>query len=234
MLRREAAAPGGPWRTSGEDLAVYPSLLSVYGLDEARPHNPLAPRDYVRVLYSAFGFSPARRYFSPLGNLGHPLLDFLNVRGLVSYSTRTGAPGFRPVPPTLDRIDAGELGTFRLLRNGDALPRIFVPTAADAIRADQIDEWVERMRDPRRVALFASEVGGWRPPALRFDPGSAVVESWRPGRIALRVALPHGGLIATSIPGPAGWSARTEGGKLDRVHVNGAFLGVLIPPGIEQ
>lgn len=234
MLRREAAAPGGPWRTSGEDLAVYPSLLSVYGLDEVRPHNPLAPRDYARVLYTAFGFSPARRYFSPLGNLGHPLLDFLNVRGLVSYSTRPGAPGFRPVPPTLDRIDAGELGTFRLLRNGDALPRIFVPTAADAIRADQIDDWVERMRDPRRVALFASEVGSWRPAPRRFDQGAVSIETWRPGRIALRLALEEGGLIATSIPGPAGWRARADGRELERVHVDGAFLGVRVPPGVER
>ena len=96
-LRREAAAPGGPWRSAGEDLAVYPSLLSVYGLDEVRPHNPLAPRDYARVLYTAFGFSPARRYFSPLGNLGHPLLDFLNVR----------APGVVLDPPGGARLPSG-------------------------------------------------------------------------------------------------------------------------------
>ena len=153
---------------------------------------------------------------------------------LVSYSTRPGAPGFRPVPPTLDRIDAAELGTFRLLRNADALPRIFLPTAADVIRDDQIDDWVERMRDPRRVALFASEVGGWRPAARRFEASAVAVESWRPGRIALRVALPEGGLIATSIPGPAGWRARVETGELERVRVDGAFLGVRVPAGVER
>ncbi|HVR30439.1 MAG TPA: hypothetical protein VMS86_13010 [Thermoanaerobaculia bacterium] len=244
-LRREAAAPGGPWRATGEDLAVYPSLLAVYGLDEPRPHNPLAPRDYARVLEAAFDFAPARRYFSPLANLDHPLLDYLGVRSVVSYSTRPGAPGYRPVPATLERIDVGELGTFRLLRNRDALPRVFVPTAADVVRADQLERWIASQRDPRRVALLDQEVEGWRPPARRWQPRSVEVVAWRPGRIQLRVAMPAGGLVATSIPGPAGWSARSgaaggasavgsAGARLERLRVNGAFLGIRVPPGVEE
>ena len=43
----------GPWRASGEDLAVYPSLLSgLWASTKCAPANPLAPRDYARVLYS--------------------------------------------------------------------------------------------------------------------------------------------------------------------------------------
>ena len=61
----------------------------------------------------------------------------------------------------------------------------------------------------------------------RSSPGA-------PGRIALRVALPEGGLIATSIPGPAGWRARAESGELERVRVDGAFLGVRVPAGVER
>jgi hypothetical protein len=48
------------------------------------------------------------------------------------------------------------------------------------------------------------------------------------------VALPEGGLIATSIPGPAGWRARAESGELERVRVDGAFLGVRVPAGVER
>jgi Bacterial membrane protein YfhO len=233
-LRREAAAPGGPWRATGEDLAVYPSLLPVYGLDEPRPHNPLAARDYARVLRAAFGFAPARSYFGRLAEIDHPLLDFLNVRSVVSYSTRPGAPGFRPAPATLERIDAGEHGTFRLLRNRDALPRVFVPTAAEALRADQIDDWIARLRDPRRVAIEIEEVGEWRPSPRRFDPRAVEVIEWRPGRIELRLGLPGGGLVATSIPGPDGWRARGADGDLETLRVNGAFLGIRAPPGVDR
>jgi hypothetical protein len=233
-LRRESSSAGGPWRVTGEDLATYPSLLPVYGLDEVRPHNPLAPRDYARVLRAAFGFAPARRYFGPFGNLDHPLLDFLNVRSVVSYSTRPGAPGWRPVPSTLERIDAGEHGTFRLLRNRDALPRIFVPTSAQALRDDQIDAWIEVLRDPRRVALRLDEVGEWRPAPRRFDARAVEVLSSRPGRIEIRVTIPGGGLVATSIPGPEGWRAAAGGDELERLQVNGAFLGVRVPAGTDR
>ena len=237
-LRRETAAPGGPWRTTGEDLAVYPSLLPVYGLDEMRPHNPLAPRDQAGVLRAAFDFAPARRYFGPLRRLEHPLLDFLNVKSVVSYSTRPGAAGYRPVPPTLERFDAGELGTFRLLRNREALPRVFVPAAVDVVRRDQLDAWVERLRDPRRVALDLGEAGEWRPAPRRWDPRAVEILAWRPGRIVVRVVAGRQGpppsaedrLIATSIPGPSGWRARASSGAvLETVRVNGAFLGVRVP-----
>jgi hypothetical protein len=90
------------------------------------------------------------------------------------------------------------------------------------------------MRDPRRVALFEGEVGGWRPAERRFDPSAVTVESWRPGRIELRVTLPAEGLVATSIPGPAGWRARAGGRELDRVRIDGAFLGVRVQAGTSE
>jgi hypothetical protein len=82
--------------------------------------------------------------------------------------------------------------------------------------------------------LFEDDVRGWRPTERRFDPGAVVVESWRPGRIALRATLPEGGLVASSLPGPAGWRARAGGSELDRVRIDGAFLGVRVPAGTSE
>jgi uncharacterized membrane protein YfhO len=42
-------------------------------------------------------------------------------------------------------------------------------------------------------------------------------------------------LLATSIPGPAGWRARAAGGpRLAELTVNGAFLGVVLPAGVSR
>ena len=111
--------------------------------------------------------------------------------------------------------------------------RSFRPAPISSVD-DQIDDWIVRLRDPRRVALYVDEAGDWRPPPRRFDADAVTVESWLPGRIALRVALAEGGLVATSIPGPAGWRARAGSVELATLHVDGAFLGVRIPPGVER
>ena len=233
MLQREASV-GGPWRSVGEDLAVYPSLLTVYGLDEVRSHNPLAPRSYLRVLREVFDFEPSRRYFSTFSKVDHPLLDFLNVRTVTSYSTRTGAPGWRPEPRTLQRFDAGEFGTFRLFRNPDALPRLFVAVGAEVLSRSQQAEWLAQLRDPRRVALFADEVGDWRPADRRWSPDAVEILEWQPGRARFRVAAGAGSLVATSLPGPKGWRAAAGSLDLEAVTVNGAFLGVRVPAGVEE
>lgn len=222
-------------RLAGEDLAMYPSLAVVYGFDEVRPHNPLAPRDYAGVLRNAFGFAPSRRYFGSFGNLDHPLLDFLAVEAVVSYSTRPGAPGYRRLPRTLDRFDAGEFGTFRLLRNPDPLPRAFVPTGVDVLRPDQLEEWIRRLDDPRRVALTVQDAGGWRPDPRRWRAETVRVLEWRRRRVRLAVDARGEVLLATSLPGPRGWRARAGAGRdLETMAVNGAFLGVRVPAGAAE
>src|SRR6185436_7655827 len=85
VIQAEAATPGGPWRAVGEGQNLFPSLQSVYGVDELRPHNPLVPMPYLRTLQAAFGFAPTTlNYFPSFGGIDHPFLDFLNVRVIAS------------------------------------------------------------------------------------------------------------------------------------------------------
>ena len=230
LLDRLAQEAGDPaaGRAAGADYLAYPGLLSVYGLADFRPHDPLARADYLRVLRAAFGFSPSmERYFSPVANLDHPLLDFLGVRAVV------GSPA---VPPsrTLLRIDEGRFTPYTLLRNPDALPRWFFPRQVAAIGRGDLERWIAAMTAARKVAVFRDEAGSWR----AVPDGPAVpdprVVSAVPGHVVLEV--PRGGeaLLASSVPFSSGWSARAGGRTLPTLHVDGAFLGVRLPAGVSR
>ncbi|HBL31143.1 MAG TPA: hypothetical protein DD490_30320, partial [Acidobacteria bacterium] len=219
-LRQEVEADG-PWRAVGEDYAVYPSLLAVYGVADIRPHNPLAPMTYLRDLRAAFGFHPTMlRYFAPLNGVGHPFLDFLNVRAVLWES-------YNPVPAGWPRIDDGST-RMRLYRNPDALPRWFIPTRIDTVEPADLDRWVAALDDGRRIAVFRGIENP--PPSV---PAAAAVRTLRAeaGRVDLQVEAPGGTVVATSLLQPRGWTARSAGRVLPKLVVNGAFLGVQVPPG---
>jgi hypothetical protein len=220
LFAREAGDPA-VWRGTGADFLIYPNLLSVYGVADLRPHNPLAPARYLRVLDAAFGFHPSMElYFAPLRNVDHPLLDFLGVRIV------TGSPA---VPPsrTLEAIDGGRFAPFTLLRNPDALPRWFFPRAVEVIRPGELDRWIAGLQDAHRVAVFSDEAGSWRPAGGESPPPRPLLT--KPGHVVLEI--PPGGerLLATSIVWSRGWSARLDSRSLPVLKVNGAFVGVRLP-----
>lgn len=222
LIQQEAASPGGPWRGVGEGQNMFPSLLPVYGVDELRPHNPLVPMPYLRTLEAAFGFAPTTlNYFPSFGGIDHPFLDFLNVRVVASS---IGSPPAR----TLERIDGGRFGPFRVYRNPDALPRWFLPAGAEVIREEDVERWIVSLKDPRRVAVFDPRAAAWVGPSRSPGPVSAVSKS--PGWIVLDVPGSGDRLLATSLPQPEGWKA----GGLETLVVNGAFLGVHVPAGASR
>src|SRR6185295_6432964 len=225
-LIRQAGEPA-TGRGAGGHLLLYPNLLPAYGVADFRPHNPLAPARYLRVLNAAFGFKPtAAEYFSPLGNLDHPLLDFLGVRVVL------GSPA---VPPsrTLERIDGGRFPPYTLLRNPDALPRWFLPAVVDVIERRQVAGWIAGMKAAERVAVFQDETGPWRPAAA----SSVLIPrpiALSPGHVVLDVPGDGERLLAASVVGPRGWSARAGGRDLKTLTVDGAFLGVRLPAGVSR
>ncbi|MFL6197332.1 MAG: YfhO family protein [Thermoanaerobaculia bacterium] len=211
-------------RGIGGDYLIYPNLLPVYGVADFRPHNPLAPARYLRVLKAAFGFYPTmNQYFSPVRNLDHPLLDFLGVRAVA------GSPA---VPPskTLRRFDRNRFPPFTLLRNPDALPRWFFPDAVDVIAPGDFEGWITRLTDARRVAVFSDEAGSWRP-ALRVEDAQPRPVLAEPGPVVLETPGAGERLLATSIVWSRGWRAYSRNRRLPVWIVNGAFVGVRIPEG---
>jgi hypothetical protein len=225
VIQQELA--GGPWRAVGEHYSVYPSILPLYGLAELRPHNPLAPVGQLAVLSAVFGFSPdSEEYFSAFGNVEHPLLDFLNVRVVVS---NWAMPAKQRLEGILEDLP------FILYRNPHALPRWFLPTAVETLAPRQLGDWLRRLEDGRRVAVEGPDAREEPHLAGPWDPAAVEALAERPGRVQLSVrGVGSPRLVATSIPGPDGWRARAPGGeRLATVRINGAFLGVRVPPGVE-
>ncbi|HKV11841.1 MAG TPA: YfhO family protein [Thermoanaerobaculia bacterium] len=221
------AGKGGPWRITGGGFIFYPSLGPVYGMAEVRAHNPMALKEPLDVLETVFAFKPeGRRYKSAFRRLDHPLLDFLNVRVVM-----TGEKA--PVPNTLERIDNGRLGPARLYRNPDALPRLFLAPQVRVRERAGILEALTTLRNPRRVFLASEEVGDWQPPRRPWNPAAVRVFRWTPGDIVMGVPREGEKLLASSLPFPSGWTAHAGGTTLRTVHVNYAYLGVIVPDGVE-
>ncbi|HEV8241189.1 MAG TPA: YfhO family protein [Thermoanaerobaculia bacterium] len=222
---------GGPWRAVAEDLLVYPSLLTVYDVAELRTHNPLAPREQLAVLRRAFGFAPGSAheiYFSRFGNVEHPLLDFLNTRVVLSNPYLSAKHRLRPVY-------GPDARAFLVLRNPDALPRWFLPTAAEVMPREKVLDWIAGMRDAKRVALVAEETRGWLPAPRPWQADAVKPLRGLMGDFELHVGGAGERLLATSLPGPRGWSARGgDGAALRTLTVDGAFVGVRVPPGIDR
>lgn len=217
-LIRAAGGPGG--RAVGHDRQVYPGILSTYGLDDPRTHDPLAAAAYHRVLDAAFGFAPSSwNYFGKFEDPQHPLLDFLGVRAVFSHVHLPAIPGMRRIPLT---------PPFFVAVNGDALSRAFVTRDFEIVRDEDLPRWIAGMTDPKRVALFAEE------PVKRLQRsgsrrGDARIVDSSDGRVTIEVSGRGPRLLATSFRGPEGWRARSDGERLDTVTVNGAFLGVVVP-----
>lgn len=222
LLARELGE--GPWRATGEDYLAYPGVLPAYGIAEVRPHNPMAGGRYLLVLEAAFGFSPdSEEYFSPFANPGHPLLDFLNVRVLVSGRLGPPAAGF-------EEIRELRAPPLRFYRNREALPRWFAPASVACVPAADVLAQVGRLEDARGVVVAREDCpGGAMSPAVAVA-GRAV----EPGLVRLSVGGTGPRVVATSLPGPRGWAAVAAARRLPAFAVNGAFLGVGVPDTVSE
>ena len=223
VLVEELAAElsGGPWRAVGSGYELYPSLLPVWGIDEARPHNPMAPALYSEALGLAFGYRPetsSGRYFSAFDHLDHPLLDFLGVRGVVQPAQRDVPEGF---------VELSAASHRRLLLNPQALPRWFFPSAVRPLGETAALEAIEDMEDARSVQVSRCGVVAFESAATVADPQLLGLDD---AGVLLELPTGHPPLLATSIPWSKGWRARTTASALETCLVNGAFLGVRLPP----
>ncbi|MCJ7755640.1 MAG: YfhO family protein, partial [Thermoanaerobaculales bacterium] len=141
--------------------------------------------------------------------------------------------GSRKVPQGLQRVRSPGDG-MQLVRNQGALRRFFIAPSAEVVpRADVIAS-VAGLQDPRRVVIAAEDLGDWRPPERPWVPRAARVEHMDPGKIDLAVPERGEKLLATSLTVPEGWHVTAAGQRLRTVTINGAFLGAVIPAGVDR
>ena len=233
-LETSPARPGA--RVLGTDYLGYPSMLSMYGLAQTRPHNPMSPQHYLEVLDAAFGFSPdVDNYFASVERLSSPWLDFLGIAAVWTLAAAEGDDGLEAIG--LDK--AGSFGPFAVFRNPDAAPPWRLESRWRSLESESEHGHVDGLRAwrPEEGVLVS---GTDLPPASGHpDPPRALEpRSYRAGRVELELGQSPRAmaqLLVTNWPGPAGWSVRWQGadgrgGAAERVRVQGAFLGAWIPP----
>jgi len=218
----------GNSRVMGLDYTVYPSILSAYGLEDARYHNPIADLAYARALDATLGFHPESKpyvYFSPV-NRTSIMLDFLNVGVIVS--------AIAPIPDHYVEVFEEKSGSRRAHLNPSVLPRAFLAKDVVAVDRSSTLAALGALDDPRLVVVDTN--GAFMPDPIPDD-------EWKPGvdwstdshgKATLRVHGTGSRLVAISLTHPRGWSARSGDRLLRTITINHAFLGVVVPDGTSR
>jgi hypothetical protein len=180
-LRREP----GSFRVIGEGALLFPNVNVIAGVEDVRTHDATERREYVEFLDATAGYDPAT-YFKQIGDVNAPVLDFLNVRYLVSV------PGRAAPSPKWEAAYSGADGT--IFRNTGVLPRVFAP---DRIR-----------RRPAEVDRSFWKGFDWRAEALLSEgsvPGPTATDE------TVRRKSPTSRRATT--PSPSARGARTNEGR---------------------
>jgi hypothetical protein len=208
-----------PYRFVGLGPALFPNSNALYGLEDVRAHDPMAYGDYLGFLRVLEGYNTAD-YFAKWNDAGTPLLDFLNVKYVVSAPGETLANGER-----YHQVYSGKDGT--IFENATVLPRFFAPRSV--IIASHRETFAKRLAqhtDWAGIALVE------RPVAARTGPPATVTLLPSSGSdFRMRVHASQPSLIASSITFFPGWRVTYNGRSLEPVGVDGPFLGFTIPSG---
>lgn len=218
-----------PFRIVANAATFFPNVSSLYGYEDVRAHDPMTPGHYVGLLSHVVGYDPTA-YFARWPDWEHPLLDFLNVRYVI-----TSAGG--ELPPRFALRYDGPDG--RLFENQEVLPRFFavrnvIILFSDAEYAQKLKElgWHDTalldkldVEEPRmRTDLFA-------PRPADAPIATAEIVSATPTDYRIHVRAPRWSIVASSVPWWPGWKVQRSGARAEPIRVNGAFLGFAVPPG---
>ncbi|MFN7942714.1 MAG: hypothetical protein U0X73_14095 [Thermoanaerobaculia bacterium] len=221
---RSRAGDGGQ-RVVGLEYESYPQSLSVYGLEDVRTHDPLAAERYVRLLAACCGFRPTmQEYFGRFARADSPFVDFLGLRLAIGREPQ-------PVPRGWTRLALADGRGAWAAENPRALPRAFLPAAAETVADPDLPAWIARLDRGDRVA---SATGIDPTLVLAADEratSTVALAERRDDRQALVVRVPRPALVAISIRGFEGWSARGGGHELRTLRIDGDFLGIIAPAG---
>ena len=218
-----------PFRISANAATFFPNVSAIYGYEDVRAHDPMTPGRYVGLLAHVVRYDPTE-YFARWPEWEHPLLDYLNVRYVLT-SARGELPwGFR-------KIYDGSDGT--LFENEEVLPRFFaVPNVViefrDAVYAQRLRDlsWKDMaLLDELKVEVPQMHDDFFRPRPPGSPEAKATIVSATPTDYRLHVTAPRWSLVVSSVPWWPGWKVERNGAEVEPIRVNGAFLGFAAPPG---
>jgi Bacterial membrane protein YfhO len=219
-----------PFRVVANAATFFPNISAVYGYEDVRAHDPMSNGRYIGLLSHVVEYDPTE-YFARWPDWEHPLLDYLNVRYVL-----TSAGG--ELPPRFQLRYDGQDG--RIFENSEVRPRFFAVTnVVIDFRDDSFAKKLKEHRDWGQTALL--ETLQLESPQQRddfFKPrppdapvATAEIREATPTDYHLDVRAPRWSLVVSSIPWWPGWKVERNGARIQPIRVNGAFLGFAVPPG---
>jgi hypothetical protein len=219
-------------RIAGIGPALFPNAHAIFGFEDVRAHDPMANGRYFGLLRLNTGMNTAD-YFAKWEDADAPLLDYLNVRWLVTDPRHDLSDRDR-----FAQVYQGRDG--RIYENRTVLPRFFA--ARNVVLEFKGDRFLRLLAAHREWATTALvKVLPVTGDAMRQDllaprPGGApepVVTITDLGltEFRLRVHAPRHCLIVSSEPWWPGWRVTRNGRRIEPQQVNGVFLGFTLPPG---
>jgi len=217
---RTHSAEAGPFRVVGRNWTLLPDLATHYGLEDIRGVDPLALASYVDILDSTAPRHPRWRHVWLIRDFNQPILDFLNVRYVL---TEPGKRAHR----RFEHLYSGPDG--ELFFNPRAQPRFFVPRRLKERDAIDLVDNLAQIGNLGRTALVESIDFG----SVRRNAKATItkIEDDGFGRFRLVTIAGAPTLIASSLPNVPGWRLRLNGEPATMEEVNGAFVGFTVPAG---
>jgi hypothetical protein len=211
-LQQLQAAETTPFRILGTGGQLYPNANTMFGLEDVRVHDPMAGARYVALLTKTVGWNPVD-YYAKWNDTATPLLDFLNVKYVIT-SGELNDSRYEP-------LYAGRDG--RIYANRTVLPRFY------AVRNILLGGDVATHTDWRYTAIATrlprEQRDALLAPWITADTTVSIVGA-HPDRYTLRIHAPRPTLIVSSIPNVPGWRV-----PFPIVEVNDLFLGFVVPAG---
>jgi hypothetical protein len=213
VLQREP----GPFRVIGTRGVFSPNASAVYGLSDARTHDPMEPAGYVawladfldldvRTYKKQYG-APKRRHV--------PYLRLLGVRFLLA------GPDIQPGPPWIDR------GVFRETRLWELPGEVrwaFFPSEVLAASSAAEARALSASRPLRRAAIQGASSG-------RNGEARVLGVTVDGDRLRIETEVAEDAWLVVSQAALPGWRARADGEPARTAQADGALLAVHVPAG---
>lgn len=163
-----------PYRMAGLGGALFPNTQALFGLEDARVHDPMATSRYARTLGAAMPYTTGEYYWK-FTDANAPMIDALNVKWLVTDPGVALAGKWKLLYDGLDG---------RIYENGTVRPRF---EGAQIVRAEG-DEYELRVDAPHQTMVKAS---------LAYWPGWRVTHNGK----SLKPGMVDGAFLGFVVPG---------------------------------